>query len=128
MAAGEDAVSVQDYRLNAEVRRLLVSRWVDVGRLQIGTTSGVVYIMGVLDTTMEDPHRRVDEIVHRGTGERVLRLAMSLERFLRRIPDVRDVVFKLENVHKRGGRWRVTLDSDVRAAKAISRLTGGDRS
>lgn len=123
----EGAVSVQDYRLNAEVRRFLVSRWVDVGRLQIGTTNGVVYIMGVLDTTMEDPHRRVDEVVHRAAGERVLRLTMSLDKSLRRIPDVRDVVFKLENVHRRGGRWRVTLGGDVHGASADSRLTGGDR-
>lgn len=124
----EAALSVQDYRLNAEVRRFLVSRWVDVGRLQIGTTNGVVYIMGALDTTMEDPHRRVDEIVHRGAGERVLRLAVSLEKSLRRIPDVRDVVFKLDNIHKRGGRWRITMDGDVRGTAADSGLTRGGAS
>ena len=111
-------MSVQDYRLNAEVRRFLVSRWVDVSRLQLGTTNGVVYIMGSLDTTMEDPHRRVDEIVHRAASERVLRLAMSLEKSVRRIRDVRDVVFKLDNIHKRGGRWRVTLDDAVKGKTA----------
>lgn len=111
-------MSVQDYRLNAEVRRFLVSRWVDVSRLRLGTTNGVVYIIGTLDTTMEDPHRRVDEVVHLAASDRVLRLAVSLEKYLRRMPDVRDVVFKLDNIYKRGGRWRVTLEDDVRGTTA----------
>ena len=96
-------MSVQDYRVNAEVRRLLVSRWVDVSLLQIGTTNGVVYILGHLDSTMEDPGRRVRVP---GPNERILRLAMTLDKDLRRVRDVRDVVFKLDNVMKRGGRWR----------------------
>jgi hypothetical protein len=102
-------VSVVDYRINAEVRRHLVSRWVDVSRLQLGTTNGVVYVMGFLDTTMEDPGRRLDEMEQRHPGARALQLAMRLDRDLRRLPDIRDVVFKLENVFKRGGRWR-TMD------------------
>ena len=121
-------MSVQDYRLNAYVRRFLVSRWVDVNRLQLGTTNGVVYIMGALDTTMEDPYRRMDEAVNQASSERLIRLAMSLEKSLRRIPEVRDVVFRLENLHKRGGRWRANLDSDVRRAMGPPRSTGGDPS
>lgn len=74
--------------------------------MQIGTTNGVVYIMGHLETTMEDPVRRWQEVQAQSGGERVLRLAMSLDRTLRRIPDVRDVIFKLDNATKRGGRWR----------------------
>jgi hypothetical protein len=113
-------LSVQDYRINAEVRRFLVSRWVDVELLQLGATNGVVYLMGRLDTTLQDPSRRVDENVHRNAAERVLQLAMMLEKELRRIRDVRDVVFKLENAYKRGGRWRA-LDGTT-ATK--SRTTG----
>jgi hypothetical protein len=99
-------MSVQDYRINAEVRRHLVSRWVDIQQLQLGTTNGVVYVIGELDTTMEDPRRRLDEGTRRSSADRVLRLAMRLEREIRTIRDVRDVVFKLKNVYKRGGRWR----------------------
>jgi hypothetical protein len=98
-------VSVQDYRVNAEVRRLLVSRWVDVSLLQVGTTNGVVYILGHLDSTMADPTRRADARAG-GVGERVLQLAVLLDKDLRRVRDVRDVVFKYDNVVKRGGRWR----------------------
>jgi hypothetical protein len=99
-------VSVEDYRINAEVRRYLVSRWVDVSRLQLGATNGVVYVMGYLDTVIGDPHRHADRIDQRPDAERALRLAMTIDKELRRIPLVRDVVFKLENVFKRGGRWR----------------------
>lgn len=110
-------MSAQDYRVNAEVRRILVSRWVDVSRLQLGTTNGVVYLMGSLDTTVMDPGRRQAAgrsgdwqpaaVPQRSPAERLLHLAMSLEKEIRRIRDVRDVVFKLDNVFKRSGRWRI---------------------
>lgn len=100
-------MSAQDYRVNAEARRLLVSRWVDVSALQIGTTNGVIYVLGRFDTTVEDPGKRDER--HRRTGaiERLLILVSALEKDLRRIRNVRDVVFKLDNLSKRGGRWRV---------------------
>jgi len=106
-AAPGGAVSAQDYRVNAEVRRLLVSRWVDVSQLQIGTTNGVVYLLGRLDTTMEDPAKR-DEMRGRGSSDRTVSLVVALEKDLRRMRDVRDVVMKLDNAIKRGGRWRAT--------------------
>jgi hypothetical protein len=120
-------MSAQDYRINAEVRRHLVSRWVDIQRLQLGCTNGVIYIVGTLDTTMEDPRRRLDEGAQKTAAERVLRLVMRMERELRSIRDVRDVIFKFDNVHKRGGRWRTVGESESagRAAKAAS---GGARS
>lgn len=116
-------MSVQDYRINAEVRRFLVSRWVDVELLQLGATNGVVYIMGRLDTTLEDPGRRMDEQVHRDAAVRVLQLALSLERDLRRIRDVRDVVFKLENAYKRGGRWRALDGTTASASRGTARAS-----
>jgi hypothetical protein len=113
----EGFVSAQDYRVNAEVRRILVSRWVDVARLQLGTTNGVVYLMGTLDTTVMDPTRRkaasqqgdrpTVKQPQWSTSERILHLASSLEKEIRRLRDVRDVIFKLDNVFKRGGRWRI---------------------
>jgi hypothetical protein len=103
----EAFVSVQDYRINAEVRRLLVSRWVDVVRLQVGTTNGVVYLIGSLGTSVEEQNRREDDPQRLSPPERTLHLAKTLEKDIRRIREVRDVVFKLDNVYKRGGRWRL---------------------
>lgn len=104
----------------------------DLRRLQLGTTNGVVYILGALDTTMEDPRRRLEEGSGCRSPERLLRLAQQLEREIRGIRDVRDVIFKLDNVTKRGGRWRMRGDPElVRRAGAPPaggvglRTTGG---
>ena len=113
-------MSVQDYRINAEVRRFLVSRWVDVSRLQLGATNGIVYIIGSLDTTMEDRDRRLEQM---GKEDRILVLARTVERDIRRIRDVRDVVFKLDTIVKRGGRWRFRIESaSPRERRASDRM------
>ena len=90
-----------DYKLNAQVRRLLVRRWIDLGRLDYGVTNGVVYLRGCLRTSGLDDERnsedaRLEEIT----------LAGRLERALRQIPGVRDVIFQLDHIVKTGYRWR----------------------
>jgi len=100
-------VSSQDYRINAEVRRFLVSRWVDVSSLQIGTTNGVVYLMGSFEPMVEDALERVGHVHERDPSRRLLRLLMLVEKELRRLRGVRDVVFHLRNARRKGGIWRV---------------------
>jgi hypothetical protein len=103
----ERRVSSQDYRINAEVRRLLVSRWVDVSSLQIGTTNGVVYLMGSFEPMVEDALERVGHVHERDPSQRLLRLLMLVEKELRRLRGVRDVVFHLCNARRKEGIWRV---------------------
>jgi hypothetical protein len=100
-------VSSQDYRINAEVRRLLVSRWVDVSLLQIGTTNGVVYLMGSFEPAVEDALQRVGQPPEKDPAQRILRLLMQVDKDLRRLRGVRDVVLNLRNVRRKGGLWRV---------------------
>jgi hypothetical protein len=101
-------MSAQDYRINAEVRRLLVSRWIDVSRLQIGTTNGVVYLMGVLEPSVEDALERAGlRTETRDPVDRLIRLVTLVEKELRRVRGVRDLVLKLRNLHKRGRAWNV---------------------
>jgi hypothetical protein len=124
-------MSAHDYRVNAVVRHHLVSRSVNLAALQVGTTNGVVYILGRLETTIDDPERHLAEARHEPAETRTLRLAMQLEREVRRIRDVRDIVFKLQNVAKRGGRWRLTAASGgERDAGALpdGNESGGDPS
>ena len=101
-------MSAQDYRVNAEVRRLLVSRWIDVSRVQIGTTNGVVYLMGTLEPSVDDALERsgvsTDAL---DPSERLLRLVAVVEKELRRIRGVRDLVFNLRNIRKKGCKWNV---------------------
>ncbi len=123
-------MSSHDYRINAEVRRFLVSRWVDVALLQIGTTNGVVYLMGSFEPLVEDALQRVGQVQERDPAKRVLRLLLLVEKEMRRLRGVRDVVFNLRNVRRKGGIWRVKgptgevfLDDDKRKKK---HGTGGE--
>jgi len=107
-------VSAHDYRITAEVRRRLVSHWVDVSRLQIGTTNGTVYIIGVLEPAVEDALERSGLAGEHDANERLIRLASVIEKELRRIRDVREVVFNLKNLRKRGRTWSLTTRSGGR--------------
>ena len=94
-------MSIQDYRINALVRSVLVKRWIDTSRVDFGTSNGVVYVRGILRQTYGRRQlERIDE------ADELLGLIRRIERELRFIPGVKDVVFKLDNFEKKGGRWR----------------------
>jgi hypothetical protein len=94
-------LAVDDYRLNAQVRALLVRRGIDLSKLQYGVTNSVVYIKGTVRPYItEEP---VDLSQARAwEAERVAKL----ERMLLSLPGVRDVVFQLDRVVKVGWRWK----------------------
>jgi hypothetical protein len=94
-------LSYSDYRLNAQVRVLLVRRGIDLVRLEHGVTNSVVYIRGsvrsYLSRQSDDPSRarleQIDEVTR-------------LERALRSLPGVKDVVMHLNRMTKVGRRWK----------------------
>ena len=95
-------MSVEDYRINAFVRSVLVKRWIDTSRVDFGTSNGVVYVRGILRQVygrkqLEEDDEEVDNL---------LALVRKVEKEIRRIPGVRDIVFKLDNFEKRGGQWK----------------------
>jgi hypothetical protein len=93
-------VSVEDYRINAFVRSVLVRRWIDTSRMDFGTSNGVVYLKGMFR-----------QIYRRKTSEEeecdddLLMVVHRLEKDIRCIQGVRDVVFRLSNFEKKGGKW-----------------------
>lgn len=94
-------MSYSDYRLNAQVRALLVRRGIDLVKVEHGVTNSVVYLRGSVRSYLlrptEDPSQaRLQEI------ETVSRL----ERALRSMPGVRDVVMQLDHCVKVGWRWK----------------------
>jgi hypothetical protein len=95
-------VAFEDYRMKAQVRAILVRRWVDLSKLEYSVTNGVIYLRGslrpYLTERMKDSNRNHEVEVE---------LATRLERSLRLIPGVRDVVFQLDRLKKVGWRWRV---------------------
>ena len=95
-------MSVEDYRINACVRGALVRHWIDMSRVHLGTVNRVVYLNGVLH---QDYGPR--QCGGQDETERMLALIKRVEEEIRAIPGVKDLVFNLENLKKRGGRWRV---------------------
>ena len=90
---------VQDFRINAQVRAMLVRLNIDLYNIEHGTTNGVVYVKGTLRAGIWDES---------GDGRLAeLQTAHRLERALRGIPGVRDVVFRLDRVVKVGRRWEL---------------------
>jgi len=91
---------VQDYRINAQARALFVRMNVDLAKIEHGTTNGVVYVRGNL---------RHHDFGRSDDGDSKLAQAAfvhRIEKVLRRIPGVRDVVFQLDRMVKVGTRWR----------------------
>lgn len=94
-------MSTTDYRINAQIRVILVRRGIDLSRIEYGVTNSVVYLRGSVRTfsirQSIDPSRdRLEEI----------EAMMRLEKALRAIPGVRDVIFQMDHLVKVGWRWK----------------------
>lgn len=96
-------MSIEDYRINAFVRSVLVRRWIDTSRIDFGASNGVVYVRGILRQVYG---RKALETKDDEDKDNLLGIIRRAEREIRSIPGVRDVVFKLDNFEKRGGQWR----------------------
>lgn len=92
---------MHDYRINAQARALFVRLNVDLNKVEHGTTNGVIYVRGALRNFSFD---RSDELGESRLAEAAF--VHRVEKTLRRIPGVRDVVFQLERVVKVGTRWK----------------------
>ncbi len=94
-------MSVEDYRINAHVRSVLVRRWVDTSRVDFGTSNGVVYLKGMLrQVYRRRPAEETEEL------DPLLGVIRRIEKDIRSINGVRDVVFRLHNFEKKGGQWK----------------------
>jgi hypothetical protein len=93
------ALPIEDARIHSQVRSVLVRRWVDLERLRVGTTDGVVHIEGELRQCLS-----LAPAI--GEGAPSLQFVRKLERELQRIPGVRDVVLSLVGFEKVGWEWK----------------------
>ncbi|MCX8118696.1 MAG: hypothetical protein N3G78_12300 [Desulfobacterota bacterium] len=89
----------EDFVIQTEVRRLLVRANIDYSKIDFGTVNGVVYLRGAfrLASAVES-----HEELKRSMATKAL---VSLERRIRSIPGVVDVVFQLNNWAKEKGQW-----------------------
>lgn len=90
---------VDDFRINAAVRTTLVRFWLDTSNIDHGSVNGVVYLRGQL---------RRQTLRSRGgdSGDAGLaRVAPLLDREIRAIQGVRDVVWDFSNLKRAGRKW-----------------------
>lgn len=89
-----------DFRINAAVRTQLIRAWIDTNLLDHGTINGIVYLRGTLrrELLRDDP-------TEKGSDESLRLILQRLERQIRAIRGVRDVVCNLENVARVKGQW-----------------------
>jgi hypothetical protein len=90
-----------DSKIQARARILLARRWVDLRTVTIGTTNGVVYIGGSLRTSGGPGSELPGAFPGRPAG-----WLGRLRRELEEIPEVRDVVFQLQDGEEADLEWR----------------------
>jgi hypothetical protein len=87
-----------DHTITRQVRAALKRRWIDSEHLAFGSVNGVVYMRGALG---REPLAAVPPI----EGDSDLSMIHALERELRAIDGVKDVVLELSGYERQGDRW-----------------------
>ena len=105
----------QDFIIQSNVRRILVRSSIDYTRIDLGTVRGVVYFNGVFrlaGVTPEGREKRDQELTYRDIPalikrqhETVARTLYTLEKRVKGVPGVLDVVFQFSNWRKEKGQW-----------------------
>jgi hypothetical protein len=89
-------MAVDDRLINVRVGQAFVRRGIDTQKVQVSTHHGVVMVQGRLE-----PMSKRYEI--KGASD-----MKALEQQLRRIPNVKDVRWQLENWRREEGAWKRT--------------------
>jgi hypothetical protein len=97
-------VSVEDRVITVAVRRVLTAMWLDITQVRVRVTRSVVYLTG---------HAQRMTASHIELTPEILR---EMDTRLRRLPNVRDVKYRLDN-------WRRYLDGSWSVASPEQSLT-----
>ncbi len=90
----------EDFVIQSEVRRILIRSNIDYTKIDLGTVKGVVYFRGIFRPYLP-PQLRGEESVKLY----IEKALVSLEKKIRSIPGVSDVIFQFNNWKKEKGRW-----------------------
>jgi hypothetical protein len=90
----------EDFVVQANIRRMLSRTDIDASQMDFGTVRGVVYIQGTFRLSRFSPSWDSDKV-----NQFAVNTLYLLEKKIRRIPGVSDVVFQLNNWKKEKGRW-----------------------
>ena len=90
----------EDFVVQSNLRRVLIRTSINYSRMDFGTVKGVVYIRGIFEISRSSKD---------GDEEKMKNLTIntlySLEKKVRGIPGVSDVIFQLLNWRKERGQW-----------------------
>ena len=90
----------EDFVIQANIRQMLTRTEINVSQIEFGTVRGVVYIRGTFQFSRSDPSRDSDK-----AKDFTAQTLYSLEKKIRRIEGVSDVIFQLNNWRKEKGHW-----------------------
>ena len=90
----------EDFVIQSNIRRMLIRTDVDSSKMDFGTVKGVVYVRGIF---------QLSRVYTDGDDEKmkefVIRTLYSLEKKIRSVPGVTDVIFQFLNWRKEKGQW-----------------------
>ena len=90
----------EDFVIQSNIRRMLIRTDVDSSKMDFGTVKGVVYVRGIFQLS-----RLYTGGDDEKTKEFVIRTLYSLEKKIRSVPGVTDVIFQFVNWRKEKGQW-----------------------
>jgi len=95
-------MTAEDLEIYRQMRTVLVRNWVNLQRLDFGSTGGSVYVRGRMRLLREPHTARREETDHEGVTATFL---LHLEQQIRRIPGVRAVSWNLDGWQRTGLGW-----------------------
>ena len=90
----------EDFVVQANIRRMLARTDIDASQMDFGTVRGVVYVQGTFRLSRFNPSWDSDKV-----NQFAVNTLYLLEKKIRRIPGVSDVIFQLNNWKKEKGHW-----------------------
>ena len=90
----------EDFVIQSNIRRILIRTSINYSRMDFGTVKGVVYIRGVFQISLSSKDGEEGKMKNL-----TINTLYSLEKKLRSIPGVSDVIFQLLNWRKEKGQW-----------------------
>ena len=114
----------EDFVIQSNVKRILVRSNIDYSEIIFGSLNRVVYFRGFFRLGTIHIHGDPDLNKYLKTQEYITKTLFSLEKRIKSIPGVKDIVFQLFNWKKEKGRWiRIEEEQEKNKASRESHTT-----
>lgn len=91
---------VSDFRINSEVRRILIKNYLNLKKLRYSSIGGVVYLRGTIEIMR---NARIRRLRWQGVTDEYMK---DLEKAIKKVTGVKRVRFELYRWEKRIDGWR----------------------